>query len=210
VEQIEFCNVIILNKSDLVSEEQIQELKTIVHTLQPSAQIIETSYGKVAPEEILNARRFNFEEACASPGWVQELRKAKAGDEECDEEYGINSFAYYRRQPFCQEELNQLLEQWPENIVRCKGLVWLAEQNNMSFLLEQAGKSIELSPFGRWLAAASKREQKDVLAKNPSVREDWDPDCGDRRNMLVLIGLHLNKEEISASLDACLSKKVRH
>lgn len=206
VEQIEFCNVIILNKTDLISSEQLKDMKAILHTLQPSAQIIETTFGKVAPEEILNAGRFNFNEACVSPGWIQELAKAKNNEKEGEEaEYGINSFVYSRRQPFSQKLLNRWAERWPENVVRCKGLVWLSEQNNMSFLLEQAGKSISITPFGRWLAVGTKQERAKAFARDPGIKKDWDPEHGDRKTMLVFIGLHLDKEKISASLDSCLS-----
>lgn len=206
VEQIEFCNVIILNKTDLINTEQLQDLKKILHTLQPAAKIVETSFGKVAPEAIMNAHRFNFQEACVSPGWIQALAKAKDGEKEGEEEeYGINSFVYQRRQPFNQKKLNRWIESWPENVVRCKGVVWFSEQSDMSFLFEQAGKSISITPFGRWLAEATKLEQEEAMAKNPSIQKEWDPECGDRMTVLVFIGLHLNKEEISASLDACLS-----
>lgn len=205
VEQIEFCNLIILNKVDLVSKEQLHDIKTILQTLQPSAEIIETSYGKVAPEKILNAHRFNFEKACVSPGWIQEIAKAKDGEREGEEEeYGINSFVYSRKQPFSQKKLNQWIKKWPENVVRCKGLIWLHDHNDTSFLFEQAGKSIDITPFGRWLAVGTKQEQKAAFAKNPSIKKDWDPHYGDRKTMLVFIGLHLEKEKITASLDNCL------
>ena len=205
VEQIEFCNVIILNKTDLVGKEQLQDMKTILHTLQPSAEIIETSFGEVHPEELLNARRFNFKEACVSRGWIQELAKARAGEKESEEEeYGINSFVYCRRRPFSRKKLNRWIGEWPENVVRCKGLVWFSDQNNMSFLFEQAGKSVNISPFGRWLAAAPKREQEAAFSEDPAIKEDWDPDFGDRKTMLVFIGLRLNKGEITTSLDTCL------
>jgi Putative GTPases (G3E family) len=205
VQQIEFCNVIILNKIDLVSRPQLNRIIAILQKLQPSANIICTEHGKVDPRDILNTRLFNFQEACQAPGWVQELEKAKNGQQEGEEEeYGISSFVYDRRLPFDPVKLSNWLDHWPENIVRCKGLVWISSHSDTIFLFEQAGQAIDMTPFGRWLASGTKYEQREALAKNPDAKKDWDPEVGDRMIRLVFIGIHLNPKKICASLDQCL------
>ncbi len=208
VQQIEFCNVIILNKIDMVSKSQLDRIQAILQKLQPSANIICTEHGKVEPMDILNTQLFDFEEACLAPGWVQELENTQNGEKEGEEEeYGINSFVYERRFPFDPAKLSKWLENWPTNIVRCKGIAWMSNHNDTIFLFEQAGQAIDMTPFGRWLASGTKFEQEKAFAKNPNAKKDWDPKVGDRITKLVFIGIHLNKERISNSLDKCLFKE---
>lgn len=206
VQQIEFCNVIVLNKTDMVSKSQLQRIKAILQKLQPSANIISTEHGKIEPNDILNTQLFNFEEACLAPGWVQELENAKNGAKEGEEEeYGINSFVYSRRLPFNPEKFAKWMNNWPKNVVRCKGIAWMSNHNDTIFLFEQAGQSIDMTPFGRWFASGTKYEQDEALEKNPDAKRDWDSKVGDRMIKLVFIGIHLNKKDICVSLDKCLS-----
>ena len=206
VQQIEFCNVIVLNKTDMVSKSQLQRIKAILQKLQPSANIISTEHGKIEPNDILNTQLFNFEEACLAPGWVQELENEKNGAKEGEEEeYGINSFVYSRRLPFNPEKFAKWMNNWPKNVVRCKGVVWMSNHNDTIFLFEQAGQAIDMTPFGRWLASGTKYEQDKALEKNPDAKKDWDSEVGDRMIKLVFIGIHLNKKDICISLDKCLS-----
>ncbi|HBN81302.1 MAG TPA: cobalamin biosynthesis protein CobW [Ruminococcaceae bacterium] len=209
VQQIEFCNVIIVNKVDLVSESQLNRIKAILQKLQPSANIICTEHGKIDPKDVLNTQLFHFQEACLAPGWVQELEKVKNGEKEGEEEeYGINSFVYDRRLPFDPLKLSKWLDRWPKNIVRCKGIAWLSNHNDTIFLFEQAGQAVDMTPFGRWIASGTKYEQQEALAKNPDSKKDWDPKVGDRMTRLVFIGIRLDREKISASLDQCLLRKA--
>lgn len=205
VQQIEFCNVIILNKTDMVGKAQLHRIQAILQKLQPSANIICTEYGRIEPKDILNTELFHFEEACLAPGWVQELENTQNGEKEGEEEeYGINSFVYERRLPFDPAKLSKWLESWPKSIVRCKGIAWMSNHNDTIFLFEQAGQAIDMTPFGRWLASGTKSEQEKAFTKNPDAKKDWDPKVGDRMTKLVFIGIRLNKEKISGSLDKCL------
>lgn len=206
VEQIEFCNVIILNKIDLVSKPQRKKIKAILQKLQPSANIICTEHGEIDPRDILNTQLFNFQQACLAPGWIQELEKTKNGEKEGEkEEYGINSFVYDRRLPFNSAKFSKWIDSWPKDIVRCKGVAWISNHSDTVFLFEQAGQSISMTPFGRWLASGTESEQREALAKDPDAKRDWDPKVGDRMIRLVFIGIHLKAEKICASLDKCLA-----
>lgn len=205
VQQIEFCNVIILNKIDMVSKSQLNRIKAILQKLQPSANIICTEHGGIDPRDILNTQLFDFNEACLAPGWVQGLEKIKNGEKEGEqEEYGINSFVYDRRLPFDSVKFSKWIDSWPKNIIRCKGIAWISSNDDTIFLFEQAGQAIEMTPFGRWLACGTKQEQQEVFAKNPDAMKSWDSKVGDCMIRLVFIGLHLDKEKICDSLDQCL------
>jgi G3E family GTPase len=205
VEQIEFCDLIILNKTDLVDGSSLSAIRSIVKKLQPEARILETSFGKIEPSDILNAQRFDFEEASQSPGWLKELEKAQYGEDETEEdEYGIGSFVYMRQKPFSYDKFCAFLERWPMEVVRCKGLAWFSNQNDDCILLEQAGQSITMAPYGNWLASASPEEQQAAFSESPEILETWDPDIGDRMTMLVFIGIEMNREKIETRLDECL------
>ncbi|KAB2334815.1 GTP-binding protein [Cytobacillus depressus] len=201
IDQIEFANVIILNKIDLVEQESVQELKAVLQRLNPDARIIESSHGKVALNEILNTNLFDFEVASQGAGWIKELNEEHTPE---TEEYGISSFVYRRKRPFHPERFTEWLEDWPEDIVRAKGFFWLATRNNMTGLLSQAGPSIILQGAGEWIAAYPELEREQILKDEPELLEKWDEQFGDRMIELVFIGVDMNREEIEASLDICL------
>ncbi|MFO1442387.1 GTP-binding protein [Bacillus sp. Bva_UNVM-123] len=201
IDQIEFANVIILNKIDLVDEESIQELKAVLQRLNPDAKLIESSYGQVALNEILNTHLFDFEDASQGAGWIKELTEEHIPE---TEEYGISSFVYRRRRPFHPERWTNWLDDWPADIVRAKGFFWLATRNDMTGLISQAGPSIILQGAGEWLAAYPEEEREQILQEEPELLENWDETVGDRMNELVFIGIDMNREEIEHSLDACL------
>lgn len=201
IDQIEFANVIILNKIDLVDEESIQELKAVLQSLNPDAKLIESSHGQVALNEILNTHLFDFEEASQGAGWIKELTEEHIPE---TEEYGISSFVYRRRRPFHPERWTNWLDNWPDDIVRAKGFFWLATRNDMTGLISQAGPSIILQGAGEWLAAYPEEEREQILQEEPELLENWDETVGDRMNELVFIGIDMNREEIEHSLDACL------
>ena len=201
IDQIEFANVLILNKIDLVEKECVLELKAVLQKLNPDAKIIESSHSQVALSEILNTDLFDFEEASQGAGWIKELLEEHTPE---TEEYGISSFVYRRKSPFHPERLMQWLENWPVDIVRAKGFFWLASRNDMTGLLSQAGPSIILQGAGEWLAAYPEQEREQILMEEPELLEKWDEEFGDRMTELVFIGVNMDRDEIEASLDQCL------
>lgn len=201
-DQVEFCDVLIINKCDMVSEQELVKLEAALRGLQPCAKIIRTSYGKIDPGEILNTGLFNFEEASQSAGWIQELKKAHHTPE--TEEYGISSFVYTRKIPFHPERLLKWLAKWPQEVVRSKGIVWLATRNRTAISFSQAGVSRQLAPAGLWIAALSEQERNMYFEGEFPKSPDWDEQWGDRVTKLVFIGIGLDKEKISCSLDEAL------
>lgn len=234
IQQIEFCNTIILNKVDTVSEEQLNKVKAIIRTLQPKAVMFETTYGQIDVDEILNTNRFDFEESSLSAGWIQELETfdATENDAHCEEEhhhdhhhekeehhghhhhhhhgegeaeeYGIGSFVYYRRKPFAKEKFEDWLDEMPRTIIRSKGIIWAAENNNDAYMFEQAGKQINIANAGQWVATAPRKIRQKMMEEDPTLVADWDEKVGDRMIKVVFIGRDMDKEKIIKSLDDCL------
>ncbi|MGX6445296.1 GTP-binding protein [Neobacillus sp. K501] len=201
IDQIEFANVLVLNKIDLVDKESVLELKEVLHKLNPEARIIESAHSQVALNEILDTKLFDFEEASQGAGWIKELTEEHTPE---TEEYGISSFVYRRRKPFHPERWMQWMENWPVDVVRAKGFFWLPTRNDMTGLLSQAGPSIMLQGAGEWLAAYPEQERNQILKEEPELLDNWDEEFGDRMTELVLIGIDMNREEVEASLDQCL------
>lgn len=201
IDQIEFANVLVLNKIDLVDKDSVLELKAVLHKLNPDARIIESAHSQVALNEILDTKLFDFEEASQGAGWIKELTEEHTPE---TEEYGISSFVYRRKKPFHPERWMQWLEDWPVDVVRAKGFFWLPTRNDMTGLLSQAGPSIMLQGAGEWLAAYPEQEREQILLEEPELLERWDEEFGDRMTELVFIGVDMNREEIEASLDRCL------
>lgn len=236
IQQIEFCTKIILNKVDEISEEELKQVKAIIKKLQPKAEIIETNYGKVSVDKILDTNAFDFEEASMSAGWIDELNSEENeedeqhhhNDEEDDneeehehhhhhhnhnhqeegeaEEYGIGTFVYYRRAPFSKEKFDRFAMKFPKEVIRCKGVFWFADEDETSYVFEQAGKQIQAYEAGQWIASLSEEEQKQIMTQNPYIKKDWDEKYGDRMIKLVFIGKNMNKENITTELDECLVK----
>ena len=201
IDQIEFANILLLNKTDLVDEEDVKELKAVIHKLNPLAKVIETSFSKVALDEILDTNLFDFEESSQAAGWIQELVNEHIPE---TEEYGISSFVYKQKRPFHPERLMAWLENWPVDVVRAKGFFWLASRNEMTGLLSQAGPSIMIQGAGEWIATYPKAEQELFLKEEPELREKWDNQYGDRMTELVMIGVEMNRDEIETTLNQCL------
>ncbi|MCF2938628.1 GTP-binding protein [Paenibacillus alkaliterrae] len=202
IDQIEFCDVLILNKCDLVADEELAELEGVLRTLQPRAKFMRTSNGLIDPKEILNTSLFDFDEASRSAGWIKEM-EAPAHTPET-EEYGISSFVYERAKPFHPQRLMAWMEEWPEEIVRAKGMVWLATRNDFAQSLSQAGPSIQFGPAGQWAAALPEAEREAVLQEEPELACSWDEKYGDRVNKVVFIGIEMNRTKLIDSLDSCL------
>ena len=210
IQQIEFCNVVILNKIDEVSKEELESVRKVIKTLQPTAEIIETNYSKVDVKNILEGRKFEFEKAITSSGWYQALEGEEEHHEEHHhdhdegevEEYGINTFVYCRREPMDRKKFYDYISKpWPKKIIRTKGITYFKDDKDMSFMFEQAGSLKDLSEAGLWLAAESPKFQAEVLEQNPDLQKDWDSFYGDRMVKLVFIGQGISKEEISKELD---------
>ncbi|MBJ6361563.1 GTP-binding protein [Paenibacillus sp. GCM10012307] len=202
VDQIEFCDVLLLNKCDLVREEELVRLENVLRKLQPRARLLRIQHGQVEPSEILNTGSFDFEEASRASAWIEELHKPVHTPE--TEEYGVSSFVYERIKPFHPQRLMDWMEQWPEEVVRAKGMVWLASRNHIAQSLSQAGPSIRFGPAGYWTAALPAEEREAVLAEEPELLESWDEQYGDRVNKIVFIGVDMDQSEIIESLDSCL------
>ncbi|WP_428701021.1 GTP-binding protein [Staphylococcus coagulans] len=205
IDQIEFCDVLVLNKVDLVSEEEANRLEAMLRKLQPSAKIIRTVNSVVDLDDVLETGRFDFDTASQSAGWLQELEAGGHATHTPETvEYGISSFVYKRRLPFHAARFNTWLENMSESIVRAKGIAWLAQYNQVACLVSQAGTAVDIHPVTFWVATMPKAEKAAILQEREDVRADWDPEYGDRHTQLVIIGVDLDEEKITAELDACL------
>ena len=246
VQQIEFCSTLVINKKDLVSDEEFKKVRKVIEVLHPGVKIIETSHGDVDVKEIMGTNSFEFDSVYASAGWCKHLEEDEVEDEhheehhhreeeheehhhhehdehdheehehhhhhehrhegESEDEYGIGTFIYYRRKPFDRQLLDEYANTWPRNIIRCKGLMWFADEPEMAWVFETSGRQIQAGYSGQWVAACSPAEQKKILEENPKIKDEWDKDVGDRMIKLCIIGQNLDKEKISAELDKCLAK----
>ncbi|MEK5102812.1 GTP-binding protein [Cytobacillus sp. FSL M8-0252] len=204
IDQIEFCDVLILNKCDLVNDIALDKLEKVIRTLQPQAKIIRTVNSEVNPKEILNTGLFDFDEASQSAGWLQELSIGPSDHTPKTEEYGISSFVYYRKYPFHTERFNTWCQKMPSQIVRSKGIVWCASRNNLAILMSQAGPSVMMQPISYWVASLPEKEKDETLKENPNLLDDWDVEFGDRHTKLVFIGMDIDVDLITKELDDCL------
>ena len=206
-DQIEFANVIVLNKTDLVVPENLGLLKEVIHKLNPSAQILETSFSKIEPKEILNTGLFDFEEAEQSAGWIEELNKEEHTPE--TEEYGIRSFVYRSKKPFDPVRFSTYIqEKFPTNIIRSKGLFWLASRPEQALIWGQAGGSLKADSAGVWWSSMPFENRINSMAfveNQDTIEEGWDVTFGDRKNEIVFIGQDINEKQIKSELNACLS-----
>ena len=233
IEQIEFCNIILLNKASEVSEDELSRIKSIIRAIQPTAEIIETNYCDVDLEKLLNTGLFDFDKVATSAKWIQEIEDAHHhhdGDDDDDDhdeheehehhhhdhdhehgdhdhlaEFGIETYVYFQRKPFDLGMFDEFVAQhWPKNVIRCKGMCYFAEEYDMCYLFEQAGRQFNIRKAGEWFATMPKEELMQLMADDPQLRKDWDPQYGDRMQKLVFIGQHLDIPAIKAALDNCL------
>lgn len=226
IQQIEFCNIILLNKVSDVKPEELGRIKEILRTLQPEAKILDCDYAKVDLSSILNTRMFDFERVSASAGWVRGIEQQMDDDEDDDhdqhehhhdhhhaeggevEEYGISTFVYYRRPAFDIHKFDRFVSvDWPRNIIRAKGICYFKHNRDMSFLFEQAGKQKQLKAAGLWYATAPKEELEALMRQEPGLAKDWDKKYGDRMEKIVFIGQHMDTDRLTRDLDACLEKE---
>lgn len=205
VEQVEFANVIILNKTDQVNAIELAELETIIHNLNPGAKLVRSQFGKVPSTEILNTHLFDYERTSQSTAWVDELSKLHTPETET---YGISSFVFKDQRPFEPERLWLFVTRcWPKTIIRSKGLFWLASRPGEAMNWSQAGGSLRAEPAGDWWAAmplAERRSYQNYQDNVADIENRWHPIFGDRVNELVIIGQDLDEANIRAELQGCL------
>lgn len=204
IQQIEFCNMILLNKASEVSKDELAEVRQIIRAIQPKAEIIECDYGNVELNKILHTEKFNFDEVATSATWIHELEHDHDDEGEA-EEYGIGTFVYYARRPLNLGLFDEFVaRKWPKNIIRAKGICYFKGEEDVCYVFEQAGRQVSLRDAGQWYATMPKDELENMMAMNPQLRKDWDAQYGDRMQKLVFIGQHLDKDQITEALDFCL------
>ena len=204
-DQVEFANVILLNKTDLVSEPDLRNLYDIIHKLNPEARIIPSNHSKVNLRDVINTGLFDFDKAESSAGWIKELENEHVPE---TEEYGIGSFVYRRKKPFHPERfLDYVKTKFPSNIIRSKGLFWIASRSDQALVWSTAGGSIKTDPAGVWWASMPFTERINYSAfvnNQQHIESDWGVDFGDRKIELVFIGQNLDVKSIIQDLDNCL------
>ena len=245
IQQIEFCNIILLNKVDDVNKEELGLVKEIIRSLQPKAEIIECNYGDVDLDKIINTGNFNFDKVATSASWIAEIEGHEDEEEEHEHdehdhhhdhddhdddhhehhhhhhhhhhgleneesgealEYNIQTFVYYARRPFDINFFDDFVaRQWPKQIIRCKGLCYFANEKDICYVFEQAGKQVSLRNAGQWYATMPQFQLREFLENNPKLKKDWEEPYGDRMQKLVFIGQDLDKEAITKALDTCLT-----
>ena len=206
-DQIEFANVIVLNKADLVNKESLGVLKATIKKLNPGARIIETTFSKVSPKNILNTGLYDAEEAEQSAGWIEELNKDAHTPE--TEEYGIGSFVYRSQKPFDPIRFwSYIQENFPATIIRSKGLFWLASRPEQALVWGQAGGSLRAESAGVWWCSMpfnQRMQHMSFIENQKQIEAGWNSTFGDRKNEIVFIGQDMDEAMIKAELDACLS-----
>ena len=241
IEQIEFSNIILLNKAAEVTPDELARIKAIIRGIQPTAEIIETNYCDVNLDKLLNTNLFDFDRTATSAAWIQEVEDAHhhhGNDDEVDPtshhhhdhddddddddydhhhhdhdhedhdhlaEFGIDTYVYFARKPFDLGRFDEFVAaHWPKNVIRCKGMCYFAEEYDMCYLFEQAGRQFNLRKAGEWFATMPKEELMQLMADDAQLRHDWDDQYGDRMQKLVFIGQHLDKQALQLALDNCL------
>jgi len=204
-DQIEFANVILVNKTDLVSDTDLKVLKALIAKLNPTAKIYQTIFGEINPALILNTGLFDFESASDGAGWKRELEEVHQPE---TEEYGISSTVFRSKKPFHPERLwDYINKEFPQNIIRSKGIFHLAAMPEQAINFSQAGGSLRIDLAGVWWASMPRQEREqyaDYLENRTEIDADWDNDFGDRKNELVFIGQEMDNEELKKSLEYCL------
>jgi G3E family GTPase len=201
IDQVEFCDVLVLNKCDLVNPIDLDRLEAILRKLNPRAKIVRAVKGAVPLEEVLNTGRFDFEQAAQAPGWLAELRGEHTPE---TEEYGIGSFVYRARRPFHPARFAQMIEAgWP-GVVRSKGFVWLATRHDLVGLWSQAGGAADLSAAGTWWASVERADWPTEQEAQEAILAEFQGAWGDRRQELVVIGIGMDQAALTARFDACL------
>ena len=205
-EQIEYANVLVINKSDLITVQQLNELKGILKSLNPQAKVLATVESKVDLKEILHTGLFDFETTAQSAGWIRELQNVHTPE---TEEYGFSSFLFRARRPFHPQRFFEYATAgWPENVIRSKGLFWLASRPDEAYSWSQAGGSLRTEKVGTWWASKTEQEWEMIGAHVELIKSRMDGDWGDRQHELVIIGQDMDHEQIRLELEDCLLNKT--
>lgn len=277
IQQIEFCNIILLNKASEVEPAELERITQVIHAIQPKAEIIPCDYCDVSIDLLVNTHLFDFDDVATSAAWIAEIEKPVEEEDEHEhhhhddddededehehhhhdenenedehehhhddedenenedehehhhhhhgadchchhcqhhhdhdhahgEEYGIGTFVYYARRPFNLGRFDEFVARfWPKSVIRCKGMCYFADEQDICYVFEQAGRQVSLRNAGRWYATMPQEELEQFLDQNPQAAKDWDEYYGDRMQKLVFIGQHMDREAITIALDACLT-----
>lgn len=212
IQQIEFCNLILLNKASEVSADELHHIRAVIRAIQPKAEIIDCDYCDVPFSKLLDTGLFSFDEVAGSAAWIEGVEGAVEEEELHNEEegealeYGISTFVYYRRQPMSLNRFDEFVARhWPKSVIRCKGMCYFDDEYDMCYVFEQSGKQFNLKQAGAFYATMPKEELMQMMATDPTLQRDWDERYGDRMQKLVFIGQNMDKEEIVRQLDECLA-----
>ena len=228
IEQIEFCNIVLLNKASEVTPEELGRVKSIVRALQPKAEILTCDYGDIDLDKLLHTGLFDFDKVATSAAWIAEIE----GDDDDDdhdhdhdehghhhhhhhdegegeaEEYGIGTYVYESRPALDINKFDYMVaRKWPREVIRAKGLCYFSADTDKCYLFETAGQQKSIKDAGYWFATMPADELREMMARDAKLRRDWDPEYGDRMNKIVFIGQHLDHELIEALMDGCLSEE---
>ena len=209
IEQIEFCNIVILNKMSTVTPEELGKLKGIVQSINPGAQVLECNYGDVDLDELIYTGMFRFDEVATSAAWIAAIEGEDEEEEAEGEalEYGIDTYVYTRRPALDLNKFdNMVARHWPANIIRAKGLCYFSNDIDKCYLFEQAGRQKTIRDCGLWFATMEPDELAEMMERDRKLREDWDPQYGDRMQKIVFIGQHLDKPALEKLMDSCLAE----
>lgn len=224
IEQIEFCNVVLLNKASEVKPEELARVKKIIKTLNPGVEIMECDYGDVDLDKLVNTGKFDFEKVATSAAWISEIEGHHDDDDDDDdehehhhhhheheggevEEYNIGTYVYNVRPALDLNKFDYAVARlWPDNIIRAKGLCYFTADIDKCYLFEQAGVQKTLREAGLWYAAMPKDQLSRLLETDEALRRDWDPAYGDRMQKIVFIGQNLDKAAIKEIMDSCLAE----
>ena len=221
IQQIEFCNMILLNKASEVSPEELSRIKAIIRTLQPGAEIIECDYADIDLDRILDTGKFDFDKTSLAAGWIRGIESRPSAEDEAEahghhhhhhhhdegeaEEYGIGTFVYYRRQAFDINKFDWFVaKKWPASVIRTKGICYFSDEKDMSYLFEQAGSQKQLRQAGQWYASAPAEDLAQLMKSDSGFMRDWDEEYGDRMQKIVFIGKDMDRDRITRDLDECL------
>lgn len=212
IQQIEFCNIILLNKASEISPDDLAHLTAVIKEIQPQALIMPCDYGDIDLDKILNTHLFDFDKVATSARWIEAMEDdddESLENEESGEalEYGIQTFVYRRRLPFNLGSFDEFVStKWPKGVVRAKGICWFRDEPETCYLFEQSGKQFNITNAGQWYATMPEDQLKDFMEQNPGVKKDWDEKFGDRMEKIVFIGQNLDRKAIEAELDKCLEE----
>ena len=224
IEQIEFCNMVLLNKASEITPDELVRVRSIIRAIQPKAEIIPCDWCDIPLEKLLDTGLFDFDGVATSAAWISEIEGEAHHDDDDDdehghhhhhhdedegeaEEYGITTFVYSARPPLDINKFDAMVaKRWPTGIIRAKGLCYFAHDIDQCFLFEQAGSQKTVRDAGLWYAAMPEDELAEMMRRDPKLRQDWDPVYGDRTNKIVFIGQHLDKDALESLMDSCLAE----